>query len=76
MNRPTIIVASQGAGKSLNAPKLLESLGCISIVEEWNGQTPLSAGELAFTNAEVESHASFRVMTLEQALSLSPRAAN
>lgn len=69
MNKPVIIVAPQGAGKSLNAEQLLASLGCGRLVDGWDGASPLRPGDLALTNLESFAGAvGARVMSLSDAL--------
>lgn len=48
---PTVIVvAPQGAGKSLYAHELSLRFGCTTIVDDWDGVQELPAGALALTN--------------------------
>lgn len=50
-NPPTVIVvAPQGAGKSLYAPDLAARFGCTSIVDEWDGLSDPPDGALVLTN--------------------------
>jgi hypothetical protein len=48
-----IVVAPQGAGKSLHAAALASRFGCTSIVDEWDGLSELPTGALALTNVEL-----------------------
>ncbi|SDF22964.1 hypothetical protein [Phytopseudomonas seleniipraecipitans] len=52
MSKPVIIIAPQGIGKSLCAADLLKSLGCVRVVEEWDGKAPLLPGDLALTSLD------------------------
>lgn len=52
MSKPVIIIAPQGAGKSLCVTELMNSLGCVRLVEEWDGQAPLFPGDLALTSLD------------------------
>lgn len=63
-----VITAPQGAGKSQHATALQAVFGSSRLVDEWDGVTPLQAGDLALTNAPVQWQGADRVMTLEQAL--------
>lgn len=75
MHKPVIIVAPQGAGKSRNANRLLAALGCKRLVDDWDGVTPLQSGDLALTNRALPcSLPGCRVLTLEAALELAPKA--
>ena len=48
---PTVYVfAPQGAGKTRNAAALCEMFGCNSIVDEWDGISPVPSGALVLTN--------------------------
>ena len=68
MNKPIIIVTPQGAGKTLNAQKLQQALGCTRIVDEWDGRSPLQPGDLALTNADPAFPDRYRLMSLDEAL--------
>ena len=48
-----VIIAPQGAGKSRHAETLRAMFGCTSIVDEWDGVTPLPPGALALTNTQI-----------------------
>lgn len=76
MNKPVIIVAPAGSGKSTAAHSLMQPLGCTRLVEEWDGRAPLQPGDLALVNAgfELDGQA-VRVLTLDEALSIARRAA-
>lgn len=76
MNKPIIILAPAGAGKSLAAPYLMQMLGCTRLVEEWVPSIPLEPGDLALTNAGFDLEGMVgQVMTLDEALSIARRAA-
>lgn len=48
---PTVYVsAPQGTGKSRNAKALQVMFGCTSIVDDWDGVSPVSAGALVLTH--------------------------
>lgn len=48
---PTVYVsAPQGAGKSQHAEALRAMFGCTSIVDEWDGISPVQSGALVLTN--------------------------
>lgn len=69
MNKLIIIVAPQGAGKTMNAAALKESLGCERIVDNWDGRSRLEDGDLALTNCTAfEAPKRARVLTLAQAM--------
>lgn len=70
MNKPIIIVAPQGAGKTINAQKLKSGLGCTRIVDSWDGRSPLKPGDLALTNEQPPVSHRYQVMTLEEGLAL------
>ncbi|WP_313104965.1 hypothetical protein [Stutzerimonas nitrititolerans] len=70
MNNPIIIVAAQGAGKTTHAQGLKAAFGCARIVDDWDGITALSAGDLALTSCDAfQPPKRARVMSLNQALS-------
>ncbi|SIQ37814.1 hypothetical protein SAMN05878282_103429 [Aquipseudomonas alcaligenes] len=68
MSKPVIIVAPQGAGKTLHAEKLRLGFCCSRIVDSWNGIDPLLAGDIALTHAPIQSRAGCRVYSLDEAL--------
>lgn len=68
MNRPIIIVAPQGAGKTVNAQKLQAALGCTRIVDGWDGHSRLQPGDLALTNEQPPVSQRYQIMTLEEGL--------
>jgi hypothetical protein len=69
MNQPIIIVAPQGAGKTTNAAALKEVFGCERIRDDWDGRSPLLAGDLVLTNCNVcQPPTGARVLTLDAAL--------
>lgn len=76
MNKPVIIVAPAGSGKSTAAQFLMQSQGCTRLVEEWDGRAPLQPGDLALVNAgfELDGQA-VRVLTLDEVLALGRQAA-
>lgn len=76
MNKPVIIVAPAGSGKSTAAQSLMQPLGCTRLVEEWGGRTPLQPGDLALANAgfELDGQAVL-VLTLDEASALGRQAA-
>lgn len=48
---PTVYVcAPQGAGKTRHAKALQAMFGCTSIVDEWDGESPVPAGALVLSN--------------------------
>lgn len=48
---PTVVIyASRGAGKTRFAEALKAMFGCTSIVDEWDGVTPVRGGALVLTN--------------------------
>ena len=50
-NAPTVYVsAPPGTGKSRNAEELCVMFGCTSIVDEWDGLSPVPSGALVLTN--------------------------
>jgi len=76
MNKPVIIVAPAGSGKSTVAQFLMQSLGCTRLVEEWDGRAPLQPGDLALANAGFELDGQpVRVLTLDEALAMGRQAA-
>lgn len=76
MNKPVIIVAPAGSGKSTAAALLMQSLGCTRLVEEWDGRAPLQPGDLALTGSGFElAGQAVRVLTLDEALALGRQAA-
>ena len=48
-----VIIAPAGAGKTRNQAALKKMFGCTSIVDEWDGRSPLPPGALALTNASI-----------------------
>lgn len=48
-----VIIAPAGAGKTRNQAALKKIFGCTSIVDEWDGRSPLPPGALALTNASI-----------------------
>ena len=70
MNKPIIIVAPQGAGKTRHAHAFTEAFGCLRVVDEFNGQVPLRPGDLALTNCELAAATTkgATIMTLDAAL--------
>lgn len=71
MNKPIIIVAPQGAGKTTHAQLLKEVFGCLRIVDGWDGMSKLLPGDLALTSempAAPQPRA--EVMTLDAALAM------
>jgi hypothetical protein len=76
MNKPIIILAPAGAGKSTNAQFLMQALGCTRLVEEWSPGIPLEPGDLVLTNGgfELEGQA-VQVLMLEEALAMGRQAA-
>lgn len=52
MAAPVVIYAPAGAGKSQHADVLKRMFGCTSIVDPWDGVTPLPDGSLALTNVK------------------------
>jgi hypothetical protein len=49
--RTVVVCAPQGAGKTKYAEALRAMFGCSSIVDDWDGESPLPAGALALTNS-------------------------
>ncbi len=47
-----IVCGPQGIGKTQLADALLSVLGCVFLVNDWNGTDELRPGTLAITNAE------------------------
>lgn len=47
-----ILCGTQGIGKTKNAPRLAELLHIETIVDDWDGETPLPPGAIAISNAE------------------------
>lgn len=74
---PIVITGSQGCGKARHAAALARFFGAHAVEQEWNGRSPLPAGCVAFTNAQVESAPpGAAVYSLDQALEwagVSPR---
>ncbi|MCH2341476.1 hypothetical protein ACGFZ7_16365 [Pseudomonas sp. NPDC047963] len=71
MNKPIIIVAPQGAGKTTHAQALKEAFGCSRIVDEWNGLSKLLPGDLALTcEMPAAPQPRAEVMTLDAALAV------
>ena len=44
------VSAPQGTGKTTNAQALMAMFGCTSVVEEWDGVSPVPNGALGLTN--------------------------
>ena len=53
--RPIAVTGAQGCGKSLHAAAIARFFDAKTVEPEWDGQRPLPAGCVAFTNAEIES---------------------
>lgn len=47
-----IVYGPMASGKTSNAGRLLNYFGCTRLVDDWNGRTPLQAGDLALTTLE------------------------
>jgi hypothetical protein len=47
------VLAPQGAGKSRNAAELAQLLGCTTVVDEWDGSSPVPDGALVLGQTSV-----------------------
>jgi len=47
------VFAPQGAGKSTHAAELARLLGCTSVVDEWDGSSPVPDGALVLAQTDV-----------------------
>lgn len=59
-NDTVYVVAPQGAGKTQHAAALAARFGCSTIVDDWDGASPVPAGALVLTSiplAELAGHA-------------------
>lgn len=45
-----VIIGPQGCGKTHHAKALAAHFGCETIVDDWDGETPIPDGALALTN--------------------------
>ena len=45
-----VVHGPQGCGKTRNAQALAAAFGCSSIIDDWDGRSPLPSGALALTN--------------------------
>ena len=69
MGKPMIIVGPQASGKTKNAASFLRGLGCVRLVDDWDGVSKLKDGDLALTNIErVQVPAGCRLMSVLDAL--------
>lgn len=51
MNPDAVYVfAPQGRGKTRHAAALAELLGCTTVVDDWDGESPVPAGALVLSN--------------------------
>ncbi len=47
------MLAPQGAGKSRNAAELAQLLGCTTVVDDWDGSSPVPDGALVLGQTSV-----------------------
>lgn len=48
-----MVVAPQGAGKNLHAQALCDLFGCTTVVDEWDGVSPVPEGALVLATPHV-----------------------
>lgn len=66
----TIVHGPQACGKTRNAKALAAHFGCTSIVDDWNGRSPLPANALALTHELPEGATGSLVLGFDEACRL------
>lgn len=67
---PLVIYGPAGCGKTRNAEALAAHFGAATIVDSWDGTTPLRGSALALSNATGPESLAYSSMSFEAAMDL------